>query len=208
MAQRSRRSDGRSTSASASGTSIDPSPAADGPAVPVGGGVPIDPRTGERFGYLPRKAAQRKIIIRRTLGLPWVLGALAAALVIVIAGAAFLLSDPGRPGERYADVGRLAAYPAGQVTPLDSRTGWVDRRENITVWLTTEPFCPADGGWGYGPVRWDRAGGVHGDGENLRVADSQVAQGRLYVDGSTSRPASAPSGPALPRCPQPRTLAG
>ena len=53
-----------------------------GPAVPVGRGVPIDPETGERVGYLPRKAARRKIIIRRKLGLPWVLGALGAALLI------------------------------------------------------------------------------------------------------------------------------
>lgn len=181
---------------------------ADGrPAVPVGGGVPIDPATGERFGYLPRKAAQRKIIIRRTLGLPWVLGAIGAALLIGVAGAAFLLSDPGRPASRYADEGTLAAYPAGAVTPLRSRTGWVDRRVSIVVWLTREPYCPADGGWGAGPARWNAAGAKTGSdlpSSNLASGDVQVAQGHLYVDASRSSVSPASAGTALPACPDAR----
>ena len=177
-----------------------------GPAVPIGGGVPIDPLTGERFGYLPRKAARRKIIIRRTLGLPWLLGGIGTAVLIGIAGIAFLLSHPGRPPSRYVDEGALTAYPAGLVTPLRSGAGWVDRRGSLTIWLTRESFC-ADGGWGAGPVRWDEFGGVHGAGSgggpaaaNLRYADRQVARGRLYVDPARSAAVAAPPGAALPRC--------
>lgn len=160
------------------------------PAVPVGGGVPVDPLTGERFGYLPRKAAQRKIIIRRTLGLPWLIGALAAAALIAIAGIAFVLSQPGRPDARYADVGPLSAYPAGAVSPLRTGDGWVDRRSGLLVWHTSEPYCPADGGWGIG-TRWDARGASAAGGTNLRIAPSQVAKNRLYVDLSRSRPVSA-----------------
>lgn len=175
-----------------------------GPAVPVGGGVPIDPETGERYGYLPRKAAQRKIIIRRTLGLPWVLGALGAALLIGLAGAAFLVSDPGRPAARYADEGALAAYRAGEVSPLRSGGGWVDRRQALTVWLTGEPFCPSDGGWGAGPARWDAGGRAPDEKANLAAADTLVADGRLYVDRARSRRPSGAAASALPPCPAPR----
>ena len=194
--------------------------AADGrPAVPVGGGVPIDPATGERFGYLPRKAAQRKIIIRRTLGLPWVMAAIGAALLIGVTGAAFLLSDPGRPPSRYADEGTLAAYPAGAVTALRSRTGWVDRRASVLVWLTREPYCPADGGWGSGTVRWDATGAAARNTlpsdtspidtspiANIPSADVQVAQGRLYVDPSRSRVSAGAAGAALNTCPAPQAV--
>lgn len=157
---------------------------AGGPAVPVGGGVPVDPLTGERFGYLPRKAARRKIIIRRTLGLPWVLGALGAALVIAVAGAAFLLSDPGRPPARYADEGSLAAYPPGQVTVLRSGAGWVDRRSGVVVWLTRAAFCDSDGGWADGTRRWDAKGRTTASDANLPQADTQVADGKVYVDST------------------------
>jgi hypothetical protein len=158
-----------------------------GPAVPVGGGVPVDPQTGERFGYLPRKAAQRKIIIRRTLGLPWVLAALAAALLIAVAGIGFLLSDPGRPPRRYADQGALTAYPAGQVTALPSGAGWVDRRATVSVWLTRADFCPGDGGWAAGATRWDAAGRTRDGRDNLLAAATRVAQGRLYVAAQQTR---------------------
>ncbi|MEP7056115.1 MAG: hypothetical protein ABI912_12810 [Actinomycetota bacterium] len=178
-----------------------------GPAVPVGGGVPVDPQTGERFGYLPRKAARRKIIIRRRLGLHWMLAALGAALLIGVAGAAFLLSDPGRPAPRYADLGTLAAYPAGAVTPLNTGAGWVDRRIALTLWLTSEPYCEADGGWGAGPVRWDSKGILHSAGSgqaNLRYADAKVARGHLYVDRSRSTEAPGSPGADLPSCPAAR----
>jgi hypothetical protein len=133
-----------------------------------------------------------------------------AALLIAIAGAAFVLSDPGRPASRFADVGTLAAYPAGAVTPLPSAAGWVDRRAGVRVWVTTEPFCEADGGWGTGPVRWDPSGVVHGDSRggtgNLRYADAQVARGHVYVDLSrTTAIAGAPGLPLEP-CARPRLL--
>ena len=172
--------------------------------MPVGGGVPIDPETGERFGYLPRKAAQRKIIIRRKLGLPWVLGALGAALVIGGAGVSFFLSNPGRPDKRYADEGALTAYPAGAVSPLRSGNGWVDRRGDIRVWLTSEPFCDADGGWGRGPIRWDASGRVAHSGDNLLLAQTQVAKETLYVDSKAAARVAGGAPGVLVECPNAR----
>ncbi|MEO6714168.1 MAG: hypothetical protein ABIM89_12170 [Mycobacteriales bacterium] len=158
-----------------------------GPAVPIGGGVPVDPHTGERFGYLPRKAARRKIIIRRTLGVPWIVGALAAAALIAVAGVAFLLSDPGRPASRFEDAGALSAYPAGEVTALSSGVGWVDRRAGVRVWLTTEPFCDSDGGWGLTGPRWDSSGRSTAAQGNLAYAETQLAGGRLFVDAARTQ---------------------
>jgi hypothetical protein len=180
-----------------------------GPAVPVGGGVPLDPETGERFGYLPRKAAQRKIIIRRALGLPWVIGALAAALLIAVAGIAFFASRPDSPGKGFDDAGPLSAYPAGHVTPLLDRSGWVDRRSGLTVWLTTAAYCPADGGWVDGGRRWDRLGRPASDAgsEPLRELRTRAVRNRLYVDRTPDRPhfpaAAAPAPLAACREPQP-----
>jgi len=172
--------------------------------VPVGGGVPIDPETGERFGYLPRKAAQRKIIIRRTLGLPWVLGALGAALVIGGAGMTFFLSNPGRPDKRFADEGPLTAYPVGAVTALRSGSGWVDRRTEFRVWITAEPFCDADGGWGRGPIRWDASGRVVLSGDNLLLAPAQLAEEKLYVDAKAAEKVTGGATARLVECPQAR----
>jgi hypothetical protein len=179
------------------------------PAVPVGGGVPIDPETGERFGYLPRKAAQRKIIVRRALGLPWIVGALGAAALIAVAGAAFFAARPDRPGRPFVDVGPLSAYPSGQVSALPDGTGWVDRRSGLAVWLTTADFCPADGGWQAGGERWDAAGRPAGTpSRGLSQALVRAANGRLYVD-PRPRPAATPfttPGQPLGRCPAPRPV--
>jgi hypothetical protein len=169
--------------------------------------VPVDPETGERFGYLPRRAANRKIIVRRTLGLPWVVGALAAAALIALAGAAFVASRPDRPPRSYVDVGALSAYPAGQVTPMPDGSGWVDRRSGLTVWLTTADFCPADGGWQAGSTRWDEAGrAATGTRAGLPQARVRAASGHLYVD---RRPLPGPSGSPAPRlapCSRPRPV--
>jgi hypothetical protein len=176
------------------------------PAVPVGGGVPIDPETGERFGYLPRKAAQRKIIVRRALGLPWILGALAAAGLIAVTGVAFFASRPDRPPASYSDMGPLSAYPPGEVTPLRDGTGWADRRTGLTVWLTTADFCPADGGWQSRDRRWDAAGRPAGGGGALTRARVRAAGGRLYVNPDPLPAATERAPGPLPACPQTRPI--
>lgn len=173
------------------------------PIVPVGGGVPVDPETGERYGYLPRKAASRKLVIRAQLGLPWVLAALGAAALVLVAGAAFFLSRPDRPGAPYVDQGPLDTYPEQAVTPLRVGLGWLDRRTGLAA-TGGVAFCDDDGGW-VGPdgERYD-AQGRSADGSGLVLFAVRAAGGHVYVDPTHTTTVTATTAP-LPPCTHPRT---
>ncbi len=175
------------------------------PIVPVGGGVPVDPETGERYGYLPRKAANRKLVIRAQLGLPWVLGALAAAALLAVAAVAFVLSRPTTPGGAFADQGALAAYPDQDVTPLRDGRGWLDRRAGLAAVAGPVAFCPADGGWvGADGRRYDERGRTD-DGNGLTLWAVRAASGRVYVDATRPTTVTEQAEP-LPPCPAPWRL--
>ena len=168
------------------------------PIVPVGGGVPVDPETGERYGYLPRKAAQRKLVIRAQLGMGWVIGALVAAALLAVAAVAFWLSRPNVPGKPYQDAGRLSDYPEQAVKPLPGKDGWVDRRTGLTVVAGALSFCPDDGGWvGTDGRRYD-ADGRADDGRGLTLWAGKAANGRVYVDRTTSTTVPGQSEPLAP----------
>ena len=177
-----------------------------GPAVPVGGGVPVDPETGERFGYLPRKAANRKILIRSQLGLPWILWALAFGGAIVLAGVTYLLLRPSTPGPPFVDRGPLAQYADGEVTALPDGSGWVDRRTGLVVIGDPVTFCPADGGWvDAETARYDAAGRRVGGGDGLLLLPVRAASQRLFVDPTGGgRPTAAAA--SLGGCPNPQRL--
>jgi hypothetical protein len=167
--------------------------------VPVGGGVPVDPETGERYGYLPRRAASRKLIIRAQLGLPWVLAALGAAALLAVAGGVFLLSRPDRPPKPYADEGALATYPEQAVAPLRDRSGWLDRRTGLAAVAGPVAFCPADGGWvGADGQRYDAQGRTD-TGTGLTLWAVRAASGHVYVDKTRSTTVHDAAEP-LPPC--------
>jgi len=182
------------------------------PIVPVGGGVPVDPETGERYGYLPRKAANRKLIIRAQLGLPWVLAALGAAALLAVAAVAFVLTRPNVPGRPYRDEGRLSDYPEQDVRPLPDGQGWIDRRTGLTAIAGAVSFCPADGGWvGPDSRRYD-AEGRSDSGDGLTLWAVRAASGRVYVDrtktiqvGGQSEPLPPCDAPWRPTDPEPPT---
>ena len=177
-----------------------------GPAVPVGGGVPVDPATGERYGYLPRKAAQRKLVIRAQLGLPWVLAAVAFAGVILVGGVALLLSRPDRPGPPYVDQWPLARYAEGDVTPLTDGSGWLDRRSGLVAVAGPVDHCPADGGWVDAEgQRYDLLGRSSVGNPGLALLPVRAANGRVYVD--PTRPARRTGdGADLDPCPDRRRV--
>jgi hypothetical protein len=181
------------------------------PIVPVGGGVPVDPETGERYGYLPRKAANRKLVIRAQLGLPWVLAALAAAGLLAVAAIAFVLTRPSTPERPYEDMGRLSDYPEQAVHPLPGGQGWLDRRTGLTAVGGAVSFCPADGGWvGQDGRRYDAAGRSD-TGEGLTLWAVRAASGHVYVDRTRTvrvtgtaeamKPCDAPWAPTAPQPP-------
>jgi len=168
------------------------------PIVPVGGGVPVDPETGERYGYLPRRAANRKLVIRAQLGLPWVLAALGAALLVLVAGLAFFLSRPSEPGGSYVSQGALKSYPEQATSPLRDGSGWLDRRTGLAAVAGPVSFCPADGGW-VGPDgrRYDEDGRSD-SGEGLTLWAVRAAGGKVYVDRTRSTRVTGPAEPLAP----------
>ena len=177
-----------------------------GPAVPVGGGVPVDPDTGERFGYLPRKAARRKILIRSQLGLPWLISALVFGAGILVAGVAYLLLRPSTPGPPYVDQGQLSRYADGEVTALADGSGWVDRRSGLVAIGDEVAYCPADGGWVDDETgRYDAAGRRVGGGMGLLVLPVRAASGRLFVDPTAGQRSTA-TGEALGPCRMPQRV--
>ncbi len=176
------------------------------PIVPVGGGVPVDAETGERYGYLPRRAAQRKILIRSQLGLPWLLAALAFAGTILVAGSAYLLMRPGTPGPPYVDHGPLSRYADGAVTSLPDGSGWLDRRGGLSAVAGPVSYCPADGGWvDAAGTRYDAQGrrAGSGTGSGLARLPIRAAGGRLYVDPTRPQRPTAPA-PAMTPCALPQ----
>lgn len=62
-------------------------------------------------GYLPERAAKRarKIVLRAPLGLQWVLGAVAAGIVLVVVGIVFLTRADEAPGPPFEAIGPHAA---------------------------------------------------------------------------------------------------
>lgn len=168
------------------------------PIVPVGGGVPVDPETGERYGYLPRKAASRKLVIRAQLGMAWVVGALAAAAILGVAAVVFLLSRPNVPKAPYTEEGRLTDYPEQAVQPLPNADGWLDRRTGLAVVAGALSFCPEDGGW-VGPDgrRYD-AEGRSDTGTGLTLWAVKAASGRVYVDRTTTTTVTGAAEPLAP----------
>lgn len=178
-----------------------------GPVVPPGGGVPVDPETGKRYGYLPPRAANRKLIIRAQLGLPWVLAALSAAALLAVAAVAFVVSRPTRPGRPYVDQGPVRAYPEQAVSPLRDRTGWLDRRLGLAAVAGPVSYCPADGGWvGADGTRYD-ASGRSDSGQGLTLWAVRAASGHVYVDRSRSTVVTGQAEP-LPPCPAPWLVTG
>ncbi len=157
--------------------------------------VAEDP-TRERVAYLPPRAARaRKLILRSQLGLPWIVAAALFGVVILAAGAVFLVRG-GRPGAPWVELAPLARFPDGAVGEAAFRAGQVvvvDRRDGTLRAFAIEPgACPVVAA-GRGFARpcseqaWDGAGRPH-DGAGgvaapaMRPLPVQVAGGDLYVN--------------------------
>lgn len=71
-------------------------------------------------GYLPQRASKRarKIVLRAPLGLQWVVAALLAGVVVVVAGILFLRVGSEPPGGPYEQVAPLGELPDLLVTRI------------------------------------------------------------------------------------------
>ncbi len=95
-------------------TSPDPDARPDArPDAQTGSGQPDAPVFGPR-GYLPDRAARRarKIVLRAPLGLQWVVAALVAGIVLLIAGLLVLGRAGSPPGPPWEPLGAVEDLPA------------------------------------------------------------------------------------------------
>jgi len=149
-----------------------------------------DPDTRPRVAWLPPRAARaRKLVLRSQLGAPWLLGALAAAALILLAGIVFLTrSDhPGAPWQR---AGPAQAFQPGRVVEvgLAGRRMVVDRRHGgLHAFLAPAGTCLVQaGGPGFARAcdgrRWDADGRPLTSGPPLERIPAQLVRDGLYVD--------------------------
>lgn len=149
-----------------------------------------DPDFGPR-GYLPPRAAKRarKIVLREQMGLGWPLAAVAAALLVAVVGALFLLRS-GPPPAPFVPAGPLDAVAlgsAGVVTTGEGRAVLVTRGGGalraFSAPLTEVRYCassrqlesPSGAVWTLDGVL------VGGDGASLQPLRSTVYDGIVYV---------------------------
>jgi hypothetical protein len=154
------------------------------------------PEYGPR-GYLPPKAAARarKIVLRERMGLGWPVAALAAALVIALAGVVFLRGWTSPPAEPWVAAGRLTAVAPGAVGVVpapDLAGGVLLVRAAGDVRAFADPgepvtYCAASGRLEGPRTVWSldgrRAGGA---GPSLSRLPVRVFDGTVYVDPSRS----------------------
>jgi hypothetical protein len=161
-------------------------------------------------GYLPPKAAKRarKIILREQMGWGWPLAAVAAALVVVIAGVLFLRGFTRAPGEPFVAVGSLTQVQPGEAAVLTAqnmpalivRTGGTLRafvaQHAATVWCAeSQRLESPDSAWRVDGAR------TFGPGESLRPLNVVVFDGLIYVDVTSELPAPPPEpGNQPPAC--------
>ena len=148
-------------------------------------------------GYLPERAAKRarKIVLRAPLGLQWVIAAVVAGAVVVVAGV-LLLSSDGTPDPPYVAVAEVADV-AGQVVP-DEATGAVlvglsgrirafATDQDLTYCAANRRLESADGGV------WTLTGRSVSERDSLAEHPAISADGRLYVDPTVTTPPPEPA---------------
>ena len=147
-------------------------------------------------GYLPPKAAKRarKIVLREQMGFGWPLAAVAASLLVLIAGGAFLLQMSRPPAYPYVAFAPLTDVPAGGAATLTAPdTGWTAHIVRAGGGVRAFAGEPGDPTWGPESGRletedaaWRPDGTlVHRVGsarESLVPLRSVVHDGVIYVD--------------------------
>lgn len=147
-------------------------------------------------GYLPDRAAKRarKIVLRAPLGLQWIVGAVVAGAIVVVAGVLFLQSRDAPPPEPWVAVAPTGDLEASGFHPdLDALIVTVGGRPRAFTGAVEISYCAAshrlespDGGI------WALTGrGLDGT-PSLQEHPTLVSGGVLYVDPSRTLPAPEP----------------
>lgn len=163
-------------------------------------------------GYLPPKASKRarKIVLREQMGFGWPIAALAAAIIVAVAGGAFLFVSTRAPGPPFVAMGPLTDVEPGSAEFIQSGHAglgaFVVRAGGSVRAFRPEPgdiaWCSQSGRIENATLAWSADGRlVHGDGESLTPLRSAVHGGLIYVDTSTDlAPPPADPGGEPPVC--------
>lgn len=148
-------------------------------------------------GYLPAKASARarKIVLRAPLGLQWVVAAVVAGLVVLVAGGLWLTRS-GPPGAPFIPVMDLTEVGEAALLPdLDALV--VTVAGPIVVFVDASghglAYCPASGRVEGDHGVWSAATGRGWGVESLARHPSVVHDGTLYVNPQQVVPGPPPS---------------
>ena len=156
-------------------------------------------------GYLPPKASKRarKIVLREQMGFGWPLAAIAASVLVLIAGGAYLVTMNRPPAAPFVEMRRLTEVPAGGAATVsgqgDAPAALIVRAGGPVRAFRAQPievaWCPESGRLESVDAAWLPNGAlVYGDRrESLVPLRTVVHNGVIYVDFDTELPAPAPA---------------
>jgi hypothetical protein len=154
-------------------------------------------------GYLPPRAAKRarKIVLREQMGFGWPLAAVAASLLVAIAGGAYLYASNRAPGPPFVAAGQLTSVPAGEAQLIgdqgDQRALVVRAGGSVRAFRAAGPevsWCEESGRIETARSAWGPDGRLlHGQGQSLQPLRSVVRFGVVYVDFTTALPRPEPA---------------
>jgi hypothetical protein len=173
----------------------EPTPDPDG-----GAGPGFGPR-----GYLPDRAARRarKIVLRAPLGLQWVVAAVVAGLVVLIAGLLVIDRAGTPPGPPWEPLGAVADLPASAWDPatgilvvhVGGRVRAFEAPEGIVYCEPSNRLEHPDG------RVWALTGRAHAGFASLRPVATLTVSGMAYLDPTAIAPPPDPLGTsAAPAC--------
>jgi hypothetical protein len=139
-------------------------------------------------GYLPERAAKRarKIVLRAPLGVQWIVAALVAGLVVVVAGALFLVRSSAPPGAPWVEVADVEEVGDSLVLQdLDVLLVGAGGRIRAFADATDVGYCEPSNRLEAPDGRvWNLTGRGLGGTASLVEHPTLVQDGRLYVDPS------------------------
>lgn len=148
-------------------------------------------------GYLPERASKRarKIVLRSPLGLQWVVAALIAGLVLVVAGVMFLQRSGDPPPAPWVEVGTVTDIGTSRADPdLDVLLVGAGGRirafgdvADVTYCEATNRLESTDG------HVWNLTGRGLDGAPSLEEHPTLVQDGVVYVDPSRAAEGPAPS---------------
>lgn len=161
-------------------------------------------------GYLPSKAAKRarKIVLREQMGFGWPMAAVAAALLVGVAGVVFLRWSSQPPAAPFQAVGQISDVEtsgSGVLGGGDAEVLVVRAAGPVRVFAAEEAapqWCPKTRRLESPGAAWTPDGRTaFGTAPSLQPLRSVVFDGVLYVDLTSPlpRPAAGPPG-APPSC--------